>query len=245
MKEGAQYQGYKGGEESREAYQKDPEESREGYQQGGTEEGQPQPEANLHGIDGGSISNIFADANSQNGQDTQSIIKEGQSITSSDAAQLAEAIANANKGLKGFKSLSNAASDSSSALSFTGSESIGQHQGKKEGEMQEGNNMLFPEAQPYNGEFPSASSVSNAPGIDSNYEKGPEFSPEQEYHHDHHSEEQEAAYHEEGLHTYHEEGPPAYHEEGPPAYHDDGLHSYHDEGSHYIQAEPFEHHEGK
>lgn len=97
MKEAGQEQSYKGGEDPREAYQKGGEDSREAYQQGGEETQQP-PEGSLHGIDGGSISSLFADANSQNGQDTQSLIKEGQSITSSDAAQLAEAIANANKG---------------------------------------------------------------------------------------------------------------------------------------------------
>lgn len=74
------------------------------YQQDSEQTGQEQqgdsPEQ--RGSDGGSIANLFADSNHQGtaGQDqeTQSFINEGQGITKNDAAQLAAAIANANKG---------------------------------------------------------------------------------------------------------------------------------------------------
>lgn len=88
MKEGGQEgqeQSYKGNEDAGENY---PQES----------EGSQQNDPSVHPMESGSIANIFADSNNQGNQDTQSILSEGQSITKNDAAQLVEAIENANKG---------------------------------------------------------------------------------------------------------------------------------------------------
>lgn len=73
------------------------------YQQDNEQTGQEQQvdSSEQRGSDGGSIANLFADSHNEGpGQDqeTQSLINEGQSITKNDAAQLAAAIANANKG---------------------------------------------------------------------------------------------------------------------------------------------------
>ncbi|XP_032230174.2 uncharacterized protein LOC116613828 [Nematostella vectensis] len=82
------------------------------------------------GIDGGSIANLLGGGGGQDGHDadTTKLISDSQGITSSDAAQLASAIANANKGLttndESQASLSKLASSSSlSSLSYTGGQS--------------------------------------------------------------------------------------------------------------------------
>lgn len=81
------------GPEGQEQSYKGNEESNDNYSQGN--EGM---QSSVRPEEGGSIASVLSDPSSQANQDTQSIISEGQKITSSDAAQLAEAIENANKG---------------------------------------------------------------------------------------------------------------------------------------------------
>lgn len=85
------------GQEGQEQSYKASENSNENYSQ--ENEGMPPSDPSMRPVEGGSIANMFFDQNSQANQDTQSIISEGQKITTSDAAQLAEAIENANKGI--------------------------------------------------------------------------------------------------------------------------------------------------
>lgn len=83
-------------------------------------------------------------------------------------------------GLKGFKSLSNAATENGGALSFTGGDAVSPPSDKKEGnENQEGNGPLYPESQNFN-EFPNGhSEMSSSLSFESIYGKP----HQQEYHH--------------------------------------------------------------
>lgn len=117
--------------------------------------------------------------------------------------------------------MSSAASENNGALSFTGGESVGPEPlpDKKEGgEAQIGSNMLYPETQSYSNEFPSGmpSKWSSGMNVEANYDKGPEFAPQQEYHHKHREQE---AYHE-------RENQPHFFHADPPYEHQRGMQFY-------------------
>ncbi|KAK3712867.1 hypothetical protein QZH41_016908 [Actinostola sp. cb2023] len=178
---------------------KNSEDSGESYQAGS--DGVQQNDAGFHSsFDAGSIANILSESsnNPTANQDTQSLINEGQSITSSDAAQLAEAISNANKGLKGYRkqnSLSSAASNSASALSFTEGErgdSDGQNtsDNNEENGFQDSNRLMFPERQNFDAAalINGQSEAPSTQGMEQHFANPLDSSMVQDYHHDNNAE---------------------------------------------------------